>query len=73
MTPDELRALLAELGWTLDFTADVFGVHSQTVSGWLTGSHPIPKYVGGLLSAGALKALSDKLRSGVYEHEFLLK
>lgn len=45
MTPDALRQALADLGYTQTAFADYIGVHRLTVNHWLTGRHPVPRYV----------------------------
>ena len=42
MTPAQLRARLAALGWTQRHLAKMLGVTERTVSRWLAGSTPVP-------------------------------
>ena len=50
MTPDSLRNELHARNWSGPTLAVWLGVHPRTVARWLLGSHPIPVYVGWLLT-----------------------
>jgi transcriptional regulator with XRE-family HTH domain len=51
MTPAELRAELAAIGWGPIRLAEVLGVSRQTVTRWLAGEFSIPAPVGAWLGA----------------------
>lgn len=46
MTPSEFRAALKSAGITQREFAAATGVNKATVSKWLGGVHPLPKWVG---------------------------
>lgn len=43
MTGNDLKIALDRIGWTGGELARRIGVSRNTVSGWTTGKHPIPK------------------------------
>jgi transcriptional regulator with XRE-family HTH domain len=49
MTPDELRAVLAELGWKQADFARRAGLNKDTPGRWLSGTTPIPEWVSSYL------------------------
>lgn len=45
MTPDELRAALADLGLTGRAFARRIAVHEQSVTRWVKGTRPVPSWI----------------------------
>ena len=55
MTPEALRALIAELGLSqVEFARTVAGVDPRTVRLWLAGTHPVPASLAKWLASASI-------------------